>query len=153
MPGKQKKSVVMPPMTAFPSGSVQVANAGIQPGSMAPGAIEATTFAAGAIDAAAIADGAIDNATFAAAALVGQLVKSIQVVSGTIAAAGTTGTITFSAVNPARAFPVLLGQTCEDDNVQALARLTSWGATSANIARAVATAGVTTVSIAVVELF
>lgn len=125
MASARKKTLVIPPMSVFPSGSVTVANAGIQPGSMAPGAIEATTFAAGAIDASAIANNAIDaaaiaataltNAKFAAGALAGLLVKSIQPFTVTILAGSLTGvSAAFTAVNTGKAVIVVTGTRCSD---------------------------------------
>lgn len=129
MSDAKRKTVSFPPIAVFPSGSVNVATAGISSTSFAPGAITATAFAAAAltepkfgdgaisarviataaIEADAFAAAAIANAAFAAGALTGQLIKSVQQVTITIPAATASKVQTINAINTSRSLVMLAG--------------------------------------------
>jgi len=158
--GASRRAVPIIPYIPFPSGTVQVAAGGLTAAAIGADAITAAKIADNAIDAGAIADNAIDAgaiaagaltaAKFAASALAGQLIKSIQAFTITIAAASSTQTQAITAVDLSKSFIAFCGYETDTNSAVQSCRVIF----TSNVqiqARRSGTAGSTSVSGFVVE--
>ena len=127
-----------------------IASNAITDAKIASGAITSAKFASGAIDAAAIAADAITASKIASQALAGQLIRSIQY--GTVSMAGVlSNTTTITAVTVARTMLLHLGQECALDNLLMSARITLTNSTTITATRGTSDAAATSVSFCAVE--